>query len=171
MAPKKSQRGKRQRAQTRPPIDRSRRIWRRARRLALLVILGGAIALYIYDRGGPSETIRAEVVRVRPYTHQSTSGGGPHTHTEAVIEFEGRRHTLPRADGLTVGQEVLVDVRRGRLSGRPRFASLRSTDASATTQPFLSQPRPWQYDVVQNRHWNPLHGHWHDGPPPPADER
>lgn len=26
-------------------------------------------------------------------------------------------------------------------------------------------PRPWQYDAANNRHWDPVHQHWHDGPP------
>ncbi|MBI4589085.1 MAG: thioredoxin domain-containing protein [Candidatus Rokubacteria bacterium] len=28
------------------------------------------------------------------------------------------------------------------------------------------KPDPWEYDPKSNRHWNPDHGHWHDGPPP-----
>ena len=35
------------------------------------------------------------------------------------------------------------------------------TGASGTT------PAAWQYDPQTNRHWNPQHGHWHQGPPPP----
>jgi hypothetical protein len=27
-------------------------------------------------------------------------------------------------------------------------------------------PKPYEYDAVNNRHWDPNHGHWHDGPPP-----
>ncbi len=116
------------------------------------------------------ETIRGQVVRVRTYSHQS--GMRRHTHTEAVIEYEGTRHTLPRADGLTKGQRILVDVRRGRLSGRPRYASFRGTESgAAATQPGSSQPVPWEYDPFQNRHWNPIHGHWHDGRPPPLNQR
>lgn len=31
-------------------------------------------------------------------------------------------------------------------------------------------PAPWTYDPATNRHWDPNHNHWHDGPPPrPAD--
>lgn len=32
-------------------------------------------------------------------------------------------------------------------------------------------PRPWHYDAANDRHWYAPHGHWHDGPPPPLDER
>jgi hypothetical protein len=28
-----------------------------------------------------------------------------------------------------------------------------------------SKPRPYTYDAARNRHWDPKHGHWHDGPP------
>jgi hypothetical protein len=33
---------------------------------------------------------------------------------------------------------------------------------------LAGQPRPWEYDPVGNRHWNPEpgHQHWHNGPPP-----
>jgi len=30
-----------------------------------------------------------------------------------------------------------------------------------------STPAPWEYDAENDRHWDPAHGHWHDGPPPP----
>ena len=128
--------------------------------------------MYVYDLGGPMETIRGRVVRVRTYFHQS-GRTQRHTHTEAVIEYEGASHTLPRADGLTKGQRILVDVRRGRLSGRPHFASFRGTDSGAATatQPDSSQLEPWEYDLIRDRHWNPIHGHWHDGRPPPLNQR
>ncbi len=31
-----------------------------------------------------------------------------------------------------------------------------------------TQPKPWEYDVAKNRHFDPSpgHQHWHDGPPP-----
>lgn len=25
---------------------------------------------------------------------------------------------------------------------------------------------PWEYDAATNRHWDPNHRHWHQGPPP-----
>ena len=27
-------------------------------------------------------------------------------------------------------------------------------------------PAAWTYDAANNRHWDPSHNHWHDGPPP-----
>jgi hypothetical protein len=47
-----------------------------------------------------------------------------------------------------------------------------SPPAPSTFQPRsagpLAQPNPpaWHYDAVNNRHWDPGHNHWHDGPPP-----
>jgi len=32
-------------------------------------------------------------------------------------------------------------------------------------------PAPYQYDPATNRHWDPTHGHWHDGPPPATPTR
>jgi hypothetical protein len=38
------------------------------------------------------------------------------------------------------------------------------------TRPWSSAPEPtpaaWEYDEANDRHWDPTHGHWHDGPPP-----
>jgi hypothetical protein len=35
----------------------------------------------------------------------------------------------------------------------------------------VTAPQPWAYDAATNRHFDPTHGHWHDGPPPPAAAR
>ncbi len=32
-------------------------------------------------------------------------------------------------------------------------------------------PKPWQHDIINNRHWDPAHQHWHGGPPPPQISR
>lgn len=34
-------------------------------------------------------------------------------------------------------------------------------------------PQPWEYDEERNRYFDPRagHGHWHQGTPPPEDER
>jgi SEC-C motif len=49
------------------------------------------------------------------------------------------------------------------------FAMLRG---DRTTQPVSStsspaeRPAPWTYDSTRNQHFDPAHGHWHDGRPP-----
>ncbi|MCI0405300.1 MAG: hypothetical protein L0Z48_01560 [candidate division Zixibacteria bacterium] len=34
------------------------------------------------------------------------------------------------------------------------------------TQRGTSGPQPYEYDPRTNRHWDPQHRHWHNGPPP-----
>jgi len=51
------------------------------------------------------------------------------------------------------------------VSGSP--GALTTAGPQSTTQPS-STPQPWEYDAANNRHWHAGHGHWHDGPPPPA---
>lgn len=111
------------------------------------------------------ETIPAQVVEVRTYPH-TPRGGETHTHVDAVIEYEGARHTLKRADTLAQGEWVEVNVRRGRLTGRPHYEAFLGTAGVDLLQPEATGPEPWEYDVVLNKHWDPVHGHWHDGPPP-----
>jgi hypothetical protein len=38
--------------------------------------------------------------------------------------------------------------------------------APAPGAPAGAEPAPWTYDAQANRHWDPTHRHWHDGPPP-----
>ena len=37
--------------------------------------------------------------------------------------------------------------------------------------PAGAPPQAWAFDPKTNRHFNPQHGHWHDGPPPPPEAR
>ena len=37
--------------------------------------------------------------------------------------------------------------------------------------PTGATPQPWAYDAATNRHFDPNHGHWHDGAPPPLEAR
>jgi hypothetical protein len=41
-----------------------------------------------------------------------------------------------------------------------------SAPTPAATAATPGSPTPWQYDKATNRHWDPNHKHWHDGPPP-----
>jgi len=49
---------------------------------------------------------------------------------------------------------LVADFNRGRIA----------PGAAAT-------PEPWEYNPGADQHWDPAHGHWHDGPPPPESER
>jgi len=152
-------------APSEPRPGRSKKTRLRRRGLLILGLLGGAIGAYAYDRGGPIETIPAQVVDVQIYPHRPR-GGETHTHTDVVIEYEGIRHTLERSDGLKKGKWVEVDVRRGRLSGRAHYQAFRGAGALDLLQTGTEPPEPWEYDFVLDKHWDPVHAHWHDGPPP-----
>ena len=121
--------------------------------------------MYTYDRSGLMETIPAQVVELRTYPH-TPRGGQTHTDTDAVVEYEGSRHTLKKADGLAKGKWVEINVRRGRLSGWAHYESFRGTADFDLIQSGAASPKPWEYDVILNKHWDPVHQHWHDGPPP-----
>ena len=59
---------------------------------------------------------------------------------------------------------VFLISSQGRRSGSPADAP--QGNATGVTLPATPTPAAWQYDAANNRHWNPEHGHWHDGPPP-----
>ena len=43
--------------------------------------------------------------------------------------------------------------------------------APAGPTPAGPTPAAWTYDAKNNQHWDPNHGHWHQGPPPPVGSR
>ena len=98
---------------------------RRGRNLGTIIL--GALGLlfigFLIDRTGPEESLVGEVVETRNYEHNSGDQQGSHTHVEAIIEFEGKRHTLSPADRLRRGDRVYVLVRRGRFTGYAYFVS------------------------------------------------
>jgi hypothetical protein len=48
-----------------------------------------------------------------------------------------------------------------------------SMRASANQDPLPGgrAAEDWEFDETNDRHWNPDHGHWHEGPPPPPEMR
>jgi hypothetical protein len=40
-------------------------------------------------------------------------------------------------------------------------------DRNAAAKAAALQPKPWEYNAELNQHWDPDHGHWHAGLPPP----
>ena len=46
-----------------------------------------------------------------------------------------------------------------------------NNDPTAKAPPGGATPEPWAYDAARNRHYDPNHGHFHDGPPPPPESR
>lgn len=98
------------------------RTWRKRSRLALLgLALVSPAVLYAYEMGGPQELVEAEVVETQRWRHVPRTGS-PHDHVRAILLIEGvTRLTREKADGFQRGQRVPVWIRRGRLTGRPRF--------------------------------------------------
>jgi hypothetical protein len=43
----------------------------------------------------------------------------------------------------------------------------RNAEARAAARPAALQPKAWEYNAELNQHWDPDHGHWHAGMPPP----
>ena len=160
---KRPKKKKRTPPRAREPAAKPPRIRRKG--LYVLALLVAVAALYAFDRGGRVEMVPAQVVDVRIYPH-TPAGGERHTHTDAVVEYEGRRKTLERADSLSRGDWIEVRVRRGRLTGLPHYDGYQVVAGVEQLLPGNETPRPWEYDLVLNRHWDPEHGHWHDGPPP-----
>jgi len=67
--------------------------------------------------------------------------------------------------GLSSMAVISVTEQRGA-GGR----SVQTNESNVQTNES-ADPLPWEYDAVTNRHWDPGHGHWHDGPPPPESAR
>jgi hypothetical protein len=42
---------------------------------------------------------------------------------------------------------------------------------TGSANPGIPNPEPWQYDPATNKFWHPGHQHWHNGQPPPPDQR
>ena len=49
----------------------------------------------------------------------------------------------------------------------PNAAPVPLSGSEVPAPPNVTDPSPWQYDAVTDRHYDPNHAHWHDGPPPP----
>ncbi len=43
--------------------------------------------------------------------------------------------------------------------------------ALPTAQTGTSTPKPYEYNPATNQYWDPTHGHWHNGQPPPPESR
>ncbi len=74
--------------------------------------------------------------------------------------------------GAIVGLSLSLPEEKARTAapiGVPAGASpFGATGSTSNLNPAISNPTPWQYDPVTNRHWVPTPGHlhWHSGPPP-----
>ena len=53
--------------------------------------------------------------------------------------------------------------------GVAAYAMLRPDRPETTENPVVppdQRPAPYTYDSLRNQHFDPVHGHWHDGRPP-----
>ena len=53
--------------------------------------------------------------------------------------------------------------------GVAAYAMLRPDRPETTANPVVppdQRPAPYTYDSLRNQHFDPVHGHWHDGRPP-----
>jgi len=112
---------KQQRREERQRAARRRVLATRARRAGIVALVLAVPALWAFERSGPQELVEAEVTETRRWRHY-TEGRETHPHLAATLQIEGLSETtLERADGYERGQRVQVWIRRGRLSGWPRF--------------------------------------------------
>ena len=90
-----------------------------------------------------------------------------------AIAFSRSRDDAPRpAAGLTPAPIQLFN--RGASASFPSIinpggapVTLGSTSSRQVPAPLnITNPSPWQYDAVTDRHYDPNHAHWHSGPPP-----
>lgn len=102
---------------------------------------------------------------------------------------KGEGSSLGNAIGLIVVAAICVLALWGLFgqgspesTARPIPASqtrLPQPSSSATASPVVPTQKPtytgqpWEYDVATNHHWDPRpgHQHWHQGQPPPEDQR
>lgn len=45
-----------------------------------------------------------------------------------------------------------------------------TTTTSSSVVPMEQRPAPYTYDSLRNQHFDPVHGHWHDGRPPASTQ-
>jgi len=67
-----------------------------------------------------------------------------------------------------LGMVVLVAVTLialASVNNRPT-AARPAAGGSISGSGVMPTPKAWEFDAANNRHWDPAHGHWHDGPPP-----
>ena len=113
--------GKRERREQRRLQARRRKQRTRLRRAAIFAALLALPALWLLDRSGPQELVKAEVIETRLWRH-SVANGKSHPHTAVTLRIEGLVEArVSRGDDYERGERVPVWIRRGRISSRPYF--------------------------------------------------
>ena len=92
----------------------------------------------------------------------------------AAITFSGPQDdAASRAADLTpapiqdlAGSGVPATFPSGINLGTTPVGSSSTSGGKVPAPPNITNPSPWQYDAVTDRHYNPNHAHWHGGSPP-----
>jgi hypothetical protein len=66
------------------------------------------------------------------------------------------------------------DIEAGKTQGSVSLDSGQPAEPGKigpTQNPSIPNPEPWQYDPVNDKHYHPEHGHWHQGKPPTVRDR
>jgi hypothetical protein len=91
----------------------------------------------------------------------------------ATVSESVNRPSAPKAKRdlwlIVFGMLSLIAVSIFALVSVNRRAQTTSRAVSPLNQGPM--PKPFEYDAANNRHWDPAHAHWHDGPPPAASAR
>lgn len=130
----------------------------------ILVTIGGITALVLSQPQSEDQLIEA-VADATPQPWQYNAVTNQHWDPRPGHEHW---HTGPvPADTNALASEVSI--------GSPGNEVFATPIDPSDLPPALRDPLPWQFDPVNNQHWDPTEGHkhWHAGPPPagatPAD--
>ncbi|MHC5112910.1 MAG: peptidylprolyl isomerase [Planctomycetota bacterium] len=115
--------------------------------LAAYIALTGTMVMHTPSRRDASRMRR---VKVRAGLVRTVDGG----------RVQGAR-ALSKSD-----REAVVALTRVPAIDVSQPEALVRADDSVKPPPRITNPLPWQYDAATNRHFDPNHGHWHDGRPP-----
>lgn len=74
------------------------------------------------------------------------------------------------------GTGTAAGITPGTAAGITPGTTPMPTPGAVSPSPGVPAPpgvaaEPWAYDAATNRHFDPSHGHWHNGPPPPPESR
>jgi hypothetical protein len=71
---------------------------------------------------------------------------------------------------IAIGLAALIAVTIFALVSVNRRPAARPGEVTSLL-PGGRMPKAWEFDAANNRHWDPGHNHWHDGPPPAGAEK
>ncbi len=111
----------------------------------------------------------ARITRHQPGADQSPPPAAPRPAPGAKLKSY-LSLTLAFVLALALIAILIADIAATTPASAPTFTLPGAGPAAEHTGPT---PEPWFYDEANNQHWNPTpgHNHWHQGPPPPPEQR